>query len=293
MSMKLSFVGIGAPKAGTTQLAEMIAAHPELCLSEPKEVHYFNKIQSYIHGKDNPNFDQDLDWYQKHFAHCSAGAKIGEFSTGYMYDRNVAQRIKQLAPDVKIIACLREPVSRAYSQFTMHRYYLQKENRSFEETIADQSEYIEKGRYYQQLMPYFEAFPKQQIFVVLLKDLKQDAAKVARELYAFLEVDADFQPPNLHARANAAKASKYRFISEWMGYGAKLFVALGLSGLLAWLKRKGLKKWIIENNSKQVDYPQLSKRKKQELSTFFQEDIAKLEVLIDRDLSHWKLHDEK
>ncbi len=286
--MKLHFVGIGASKAGTTQVAEVLGTHPELCLSEPKEVHYFNKIQSYIHGEDNPHYEKPLAWYAKHFAHCAVDAKRGEFSTGYLYDPDAAERIAAKFPDAKIIACLREPVSRAYSHFTMHRYYLQKENRSFEDTIHTQMEYLEKGLYYKQLLPYFERFPKEQIMIILLDDWIKDASAVCRKLYSFLEIDTEFESPKLLKKANSAKASRFKFVSEWMGHVSHFLINNGMSSVVAGLKKLGLRDLLINLNSKKLDYPPLDKEMKDKLRPFFHEDIAALEQLIGRDLTAWK-----
>jgi len=70
-TFKADFLGIGTPKCGSTWLFFALGQHPKICLSEPKEINYFNQVDfatPYVHGKDklpfiNPNFAKDLAWY--------------------------------------------------------------------------------------------------------------------------------------------------------------------------------------------------------------------------------------
>ena len=38
----LDFLVVGAPKCGTTAIAELIGGHPDVEMSVPKEPHYFD-----------------------------------------------------------------------------------------------------------------------------------------------------------------------------------------------------------------------------------------------------------
>lgn len=288
-SFQLDFVGIGAPKAGTTQIAELLAAHPDLCLSEPKEIHYFNERMAYIHPPGNKNHEKDLTWYAKHFEHCRTNSLKGEFSTGYMYDVAAAENIKRLYPNIKIIACLRHPAERAYSQYVMFRYYFQKENREFDKLIYEQDEFVEKSLYYKQLKRYFDIFPKEQILVLTLGEIKKSQKETIQKVYNFLGVDADFIPPNLGKKANAAKASKFTFISTLMGWFAALMVTLRLSKVLHFLKEKGLKRLVMRLNSSKIDYPPMSPESRAFILEKTTPDVVKLEELLGRDFGEWKV----
>ncbi len=287
-SLHIDFLGIGAPKAGTTKIADFLAAHPQICLSEPKEVHYFNEFVSYIHQEKNPNYGKPLNWYAKHFAHAKKGQKVGEFCTGYLYDKKALYQIKNTFPAVKLIACIRQPVDRAYSQYIMHSFYFKKEVRTFEEVIQAEKEYIGKSLFYKQLKPYFEHFDKKQILVIQLKDIQKNPKAVVKCLYQFLEVDTSFVPPDLMEKSNAAKAIKFPFVSKLMGWFSAVMVALRLSFVLQWLKEKGLRKWVLKWNSQPMDYPAMKTETRAYLNEVFKEDIEQLEDLLNIDLSHWK-----
>ncbi len=288
-SFQLDFVGIGAPKAGTTQVANILAAHPQLCLSEPKEIHYFNEASAYIHPKTNKNHSKDTTWYAKHFAHCAVDSLKGEFSTGYMYCEQAAKHIHTFNPKIKVIACLRHPAERAYSQYVMFRYYFKKENRPFDEVVQTQSEFIDKSKYYQQLKRYFDLFDRSQILILTLDEIKQSPRDTAHKLYHFLGVDATFIPPNILERANAAKAIKLPFVSWAMGVFSSVMVSLGLSKVVNYLKEKGLKKWVIRMNSQQMDYPPMSAASRAYILDQVQADTEQLEQLLGSDFSHWKV----
>jgi hypothetical protein len=47
IDFNIDFIGIGTSKAGTTWISEMLDAHPGICMSEPKEVNYFNEQDNY------------------------------------------------------------------------------------------------------------------------------------------------------------------------------------------------------------------------------------------------------
>ena len=40
----IDFIGIGVLKAATTNIAEILHEHPQICISVPKEVRYFNTL---------------------------------------------------------------------------------------------------------------------------------------------------------------------------------------------------------------------------------------------------------
>lgn len=287
-SFKIDFTGIGAPKAGTTLVANWLVEHPEICFAEPKEPHYFNKISAYIHPQPNPNFAEDLTWYAKHFAHKTDAQIKGEFSTGYMYDIAVAKRLYQHNPKLKIIACLRHPAERAHSQYIMFRYYFKKENLPFEEAIKQHSEFIEKGLYYEMLEPYFEIFPKEQIKILFLENLKDNAENSFVDLCDFLKIDNTFRPNSLRVVANSAKSVKNPAVSKIMGIFTKTMVKLGLSGMVKSLKDAGLKDWVIGLNSKRMNYPPMSEKAKKYILAQTVSDTEKLEEYLNINLSHWK-----
>ena len=125
------FLIVGPQRTGTTWLHAMLREHPEVFLSEPKELFYFSRLKQ----PDNPKFESDdLGWYLDFFrerplyyAYKQAMALArhgrtyrarvrGEATASYAaIDRDVIEEITVLAPDVKVIMMVRNPVERAWS----------------------------------------------------------------------------------------------------------------------------------------------------------------------------------
>lgn len=102
------FLGIGAPKAGTTWLHHNLAAHPRLYLPAHKEMHFFTS-----------RLYRGLAWYAKQFE--AAGDRIpGEITPGYMaLDTPRIELIRSVMPDVRLVLLIRNPIDRAWSHAVM------------------------------------------------------------------------------------------------------------------------------------------------------------------------------
>jgi hypothetical protein len=285
--LTVDFTGLGAPKAGSTWLAEMLDQHPAICMSEPKEVSYFNRIQPF-HGR-NPNFDRPRSWYGKHFSHCPGTALKGEFSTCYLWDAEAPRAIHAHNPAIKLIVCLRDPVSRAYSSYWMKRQYHRIEPRdTFEEAIRHSPYYLELGLYHRQLRSYLRYFDRAQFHVVFLEDIQRAPAAVLRGLYTFLGVDPGFEPAGFARRRNAAARMRYRWAIPLMDRVSRALVDARLSGLARLVKRLGMKRAFMRIASEEAAYPPLDPAVRAALLPYFRADIAGLEELLGRDLSAWR-----
>ncbi len=195
-----NFLILGAAKAGTTALHHYLKQHPAIGMSHTKESNYLA-----LKGEDldfrGPG-DADMVHrfsvtteaaYLERFAHCGQKTAIGEASPLYLYSPKAPLHIKQLLPDAKLIAILRNPVDRAYSAFL----HLVRDHR---ETTTDFLEglrqepariaarwehlwhYVAMGRYADQLARYDALFPREQITVYLYRDFRSDPTAVMREL---------------------------------------------------------------------------------------------------------------
>src|SRR5262245_10285732 len=113
--MKLpNFIGIGAPKAGTTWLAKCLGEHPDVFMPGAKELVFF----------DYGDFEHRLDDYQAHFQGVRSESAVGEFTTRYMASELPAPRIQRMIPGARLIACLRNPADQIYS----HYWHLSRQN---------------------------------------------------------------------------------------------------------------------------------------------------------------------
>src|SRR5690606_30424745 len=103
---KIDFIGIGASKSASSWVYQCLSEHPSICASRRKEIRFFDNIH---------NFKKGLVWYFSFFPEKKEGQLMGEFSPMYIELTQTAKRIKELFPDVKMIAIFRNPVERIYS----------------------------------------------------------------------------------------------------------------------------------------------------------------------------------
>ncbi len=104
---KVSFLVVGAQKAGTTTLYSHLAGHPPLFMSRRKELHFFDSDE---HDWEHP----DYTGFEAHFADASPGQICGEVTPIYMFRRRFLERIRRYNPHIRLVAILRNPISRAF-----------------------------------------------------------------------------------------------------------------------------------------------------------------------------------
>ena len=111
LTLSVSFFCIGAQKAGTTWLHEMLRQHPSLCLPTEKELHFWD-----WHRR------KGLGWYCRQFPNTNAkgSVKYGECTPCYMTlsESDIAE-IKLLFPNAKLIFLARDLIDRAWSALLM------------------------------------------------------------------------------------------------------------------------------------------------------------------------------
>ena len=125
------FVAVGPQRTGTTWLHANLRYHPEIFLSEPKELFFFSRLKT----PDSPKFQSnDLAWYLQFFHDPAWRFALkttislwkyrrlyrprvrGEATASYAtVDRDVIREIAVLNPDIKVILMIRDPIDRAWS----------------------------------------------------------------------------------------------------------------------------------------------------------------------------------
>ena len=288
-NFRVDYIGIGANKAGTSWVNQMLSAHPEICTSEPKEVHFFHDITDFTRESHQGNFVKGLSWYRQFFRHCPNGKIIGEFTPKYMIDPVVPERIHQMFPEVKLIMCMRSPVDRAVSQYYFLKHFNQRETRPMEQAFRQESVYIKNGLYAEALKRYLQYFPITQIHLIWFEDIKQRPEEVLRDLYQFLGVTPDFIPYHLHRKQNAAKRSKSKWLQDAMANGERYLTTSGFSFLVRWLKAMRVNRLLAMFNTSSIQYPNPDPEVRTWLLEQFRADTLELQALTGRDLSSWRV----
>lgn len=284
-----NFIIVGAPKSGTTSLYHYLSEHPQVFMSEPKEVNFFSREEIERQGLFYKDFKaKDLDEYKKLFLEANDEKAVGEGSVSYLFYPETPAKIKALLPDVKIIILLRDPVSRGYSHYLMD-YRLGLVDVPYEEIVLKTctyknahlyyQQYVELGLYYEQVKRYFELFGKEQVKIYFQEDLRQDTQKIILDLYEFLEIDPS-DMPNIEREHNAFSMPKSNLIHKLY---SSHFIRTFLSIVFPETLKEKIKNALFERKQK----PKLDEQLRVQLLDIYRQDIKNLEGLLNKDLSHW------
>ena len=296
-SFNVDFIGIGAPKCGSTWLFYALGQHPKICLSEPKEITYFNRedfAKPHVRGRDNlpfinPNHTKDIAWYARHYKHCPADTLKGEFSPGYLFDDDAPSNIHRNFPNVKLLACLRNPIDRAHTTYWAQTLYFKSEkHKVFEEAIEHDPQYLSRGYYAKNLKRYLTYFRRDQIKAILLEDIVERPEQTIRDVFDFLNVDPGVELDLEKIPKNSAKKSHFLSPVPLMRWVSSFLIEHDQAVFLHKIRNLGLKKMLL--NISTVDHPRepMNPETRDRLRQLFHEDISELETLLDRDLTAWR-----
>jgi hypothetical protein len=161
------FLIIGAAKSGTTALASYLAAHPGIYVVPEKELHFFDT---------DHRFDLGLPSYARAFTPGPGQTVCGEATPDYLWSVDAPERIARSLPGVRLVALLRNPVDRAYSQYWHVRGW-GGDDRSFSEVLNDtavesQLGLLSRGLYHEQIQRYLAYVPAESLLVLQAEDLR-------------------------------------------------------------------------------------------------------------------------
>jgi hypothetical protein len=219
--VKVGFLGVGAQKAGTSALDAYLRTHPGLCLARVKELHLFDDDENFFKRALGGYAD-----YHRQFAPTSAAQILGEITPAYMYWNEAPRRIWEYNPAMKLIAVLRNPITRAYSQWNMERDRgidplpfwdaLQAERARLRGALPYQDRrfsYVDRGFYTGQLRRLWLFFPPEQVLVLRYEELLREPDRALPKVFDFLGVERlpPIPPQEAHVRPYAGQMS----LREW------------------------------------------------------------------------------
>ena len=209
------FLVIGVGRSATTTLHHNLSKNPCLFSAAYDEIGFFDE-----------NFHLGLNWYRSFFPTKSLKNKTiknnnffmsYEVTPSYIRKPWVARRIKEILPNVKLIAILRNPVDRTYSHYNM-AVNEGNEKRSFEEVIkydlkqlenfsdsystksddyfknVVENSFVARSFYAEQLKIWFDIFDKKRIHITTTENLAIKPQKTFSEIFKFLEI-SDYEIP--------------------------------------------------------------------------------------------------
>jgi Sulfotransferase family len=296
------FLLVGAPKAGTTALHVALARHPQLYLSPVKEPKFFLTDGGPPDGPGGPGDAQTFreyvwrpDDYEALFDAAPRGTLKGESTTLYLRDTAAHGRIAATLPSARLVAVVRDPVDRAHSNWThLRSAVLEPESDFLRACELEESRvargwgpfwrYVDLGRYGAQLSHLFSVFPREQVLVVLYRDLRRDPVGTLDRICDFLGIATGVvrSVPAENVTAAAAASRADRLLGRALPLLDRLPGGLGNRAFPA--VRRHLQR-------EQRQRAPLTPAERAALLPAFLEDIALLESVTGLRLDHWRALD--
>lgn len=299
---KPGFFIVGAPKSGTTAMSEYLGAHPDIFMAR-KEMHFFGSDLKF-----GPHFFRRNEReYLAEYREWNAQHQAGEASVWYLFSREAAAEIKAFNPEARIIIMLREPVSMLYSLYHQFKVDGNENLPSFEQALAAESlrregrnmprtayfpaglVYRETARYTDQVRRFFDAFGREQVYVIIYDDFAAEPAGAYQKVTQFLGVGsaparADFGVVNGNKRV---RSSALRAVLS------EPFVRASVLACRRWLPQsvfgvlQRTEACIQRYNTRPAARPPLDPELRAQLKREFVPVVERLSALLGRDLTHW------
>ncbi|WP_306751798.1 sulfotransferase family protein [Paracoccus actinidiae] len=311
------FFIIGAAKAGTTSLYDMLIHHPGVFLPDRKEPEFFARDDLYGEGIEN---------YAWLFEPARPDQLTGEGSTLYSLSPlfpDTAARIARHVPQARFIYVLRQPVERAYSFYVqlvknyqnatgdhvVHRRFEDfilpecharaapraKALAPFNAHFPDTPELCLAGSDYPaQINAYLAHVPRDRMLFLKFEDFRRDRDAVMAQVCDFLGLPQTMDHPAGSGRRNVSRDHFHR-LGEQLALDAfrqEAGALWKLRGMLPARLRQRLRERVLARalqGEKPHEPPAMLPETRALLSCRFATQIPELTRLTGLDLSEWGL----
>lgn len=266
---------------------EILWEHPDVFVPPNKGTRFFNT-----------HFDKGIRWYEGFFRGHHGRRIAGEVCEDYLGDPEALGRVREYRPDMRLICCLRNPYERAISSWQFFA-----RNGLGRRTLTAQAERSPEvflnGYYHTQLKVVQSLFPKEQLLVLLYDELVTDPQSTARRVYQHIGAAADFVPPSLYRRVNAAGRPRIALLARLVhdihmhSWGSSR-TASNLIGRIkrVTLVRRAVRALLYDERREAreiggsrnfvAEFPS-------RVAARYEEEIGALELLLGRDLTSWRV----
>lgn len=236
------FMIVGPQRTGTTWLHAHLRFHPQIFLSEPKELYFFSSIKT----RDPKRFVSDqLSWYLRFFRdpawRFAAKTAIclwkhrelyrpivrGEATASYAaLDADVIADIVALNPSLKVLLMIRNPIERAWSH--AKKDLVRNRKRQFEDVSADEfraffsdAYQLRCSRYVEQYDTWSAHLKPDHLYVGIFDQIAVRPEEMLLDVMRFLGVRAErrYIDPNVRSPINPTEGARIpeqhrRFLQE-------------------------------------------------------------------------------
>ena len=274
-----NFAVIGAGKAGTSALYVWLRQHPDVFMPATlKETFFFcyNPADPEHVSASRDRFPiRTLEEYEALFATAADASAIGEATPLYLDSPQAPPQMARVIPHARLIASLRDPVSRVWSHAQMN-VRQERANDVAAEALrlaeTDEHDYAPKFR------SWLQHFPREQLHVFRYDDLVADADDVLRGIHRFLGIPE--RPVDVTQRHNPGGLPRSRTLQRLIELPAlrrlRPLAPTSAFNLLARLRRLNL-----------TDAPPPDEPLRARLGARYRDDIVATQEILGLDLSAW------
>jgi hypothetical protein len=312
------FFLVGAMKAGTTSLANLLDRHPDIYLPPIKEPNFFaTDVNASTVLQRKNSFDairveevldpnkprrtqiaviRDAGQYRALYAAGADHARRGDCSTAYLFSKEAAGAIAACCPKARILIMVRDPVSRAISEYRMRQAIGSARgslDREIDEEMAAMGQnaavqhgthmYLRAGRYAEQIGRFQRLFPPDNIKILVFE-------RFVRDQQGHLDAVCDFLgiarlPLETEERANTSHVPRNRLLGRLLFASGGFYLATRLGRYIPLgLKRRLVRFWFTEDSASYGN-------ERRRLRALFADEIDRMEQLLGTPLPEWRTVD--
>jgi hypothetical protein len=273
-----TLIVIGAQKCGTSGLHYYLGLHPDVYVSEPKELNFFIAERNWPRG---------VDWYRGRFdARATVRVEASPNYTAYPQHRGVPERMADVVPEARLIYIVRDPIERIAAHW-VHNYSKGRHRGELAATIMKpKTSYIDRSRYAMQLERFLAVYPRERILVLENEDLRRHRDETLRTVFEFAGADPAFTD-----RRFASERHKTKRKTRLTPLGERIERRRGRSprselSTKAWAVARGY--WPL---GLRIERPRVRDALPDDALELLRADARRLGELTGRDFGHWSLWD--
>ena len=308
---------VGAPRCGTTTLAEFLKHNAATCSPVVKEPHFFAQWDMRDLATDQLKARVERE-YLRRFFRAAPGRRVGiDASVTYLYAPEQLEPVLRMWPDSRFVVSVRDPFAMLPSLHARLIYTGDETIEDFEQAwaaIEDRRRgrriprrcadprwlfYDEAPRFSFYLERLFKVVGRERCLVMVFDDLDTDPGAEYRRLTEFAGLEAAQQMDLRPRRASRAVRSRWlqrvlkrppAAMREYLGgeQFSQRFRNLDKGGSPA-LPRAilSLRKRLLKLNQCAPKNHRLTESFQRQLCDRFRDEVESLGRILDRDLSHW------
>ena len=261
---------IGAHKAGTTKLFELIAGLSGVRGTIPKQHLYFIE-------NDECNF-QD---YVKYVGLDEVNNEvIVDATPDHLFTQGAMERIASLSCEMRVVISLRNPIDRAFSHGRMNNPGIDKMRfisvfESMNRKEIKKYSWVRRSLYYEDVMKALEIFGSENVNIILMEEWVVNPVKCLAPI-------SDFLGREVTLNWNIASQNK-RYNSQFIRSLVSVFKKFGLACFVPKDMRVRMRSLLVEIGPSL----ELSPREREIVKDVFQADVEKLRINTDIPVELW------